>query len=48
MSLTVFSSFLKKKSELISAVRLAGWLGGDLRSQNWEEMETSGFLQSLL
>jgi hypothetical protein len=22
---------------------LAGWLGGDLRSQNWEEIEISGF-----
>jgi hypothetical protein len=22
---------------------LAGWLGGDLKSQNWEEIETSGF-----
>jgi hypothetical protein len=43
----VFSSFLKK-SELISAVWLAGWLAGCIRSQNWEEIETSGFLQSIL
>jgi hypothetical protein len=27
---------------------LAGWLAECIRSQNWEEIETSGFLQSLL
>jgi hypothetical protein len=28
---------------------LAGWLGGwYLRSQNWQEIETSGFLQLIL
>jgi hypothetical protein len=41
-----------KKSELISAVWLAGWLGGwvagALRLRNWEEIETFGFLQSIL
>jgi hypothetical protein len=36
----VFSSFLKK-SEF-------GWLAGALRLRNWEEIETSSFLQSIL
>jgi hypothetical protein len=38
----IFSSFLKK-SELISAVWLVGWLSGALILKNWEDIETFGF-----
>jgi hypothetical protein len=44
--LYIFSSFLKK-SELISAVWLGGWVAGALRLRNWEGIETSSFLQSI-
>jgi hypothetical protein len=42
----IFSAFFVK-TKCAYRVGLAGWLE-TLRSQNWKEIETSGFLQSIL